>query len=102
MDILNKLGAKTETVSSCLGSVECRYRGQDHLHSALIHGPTKLKSISSPLVTPDLRAGLAYLIAAVLAEGESRLDVAEQIERGYGNLLEKLKNTNIKLERIIN
>ncbi|WHA04896.1 UDP-N-acetylglucosamine 1-carboxyvinyltransferase [Candidatus Bandiella numerosa] len=102
LDILNKLGAKTETVSSCLGSVKCRYRGQDHLHSALIHGPTKLKSISSPLITPDLRAGLAYLIAAVLAEGETRLDVAEQIERGYGNLLEKLKNTNIKLKRIEN
>ncbi|RST66503.1 UDP-N-acetylglucosamine 1-carboxyvinyltransferase [Candidatus Aquarickettsia rohweri] len=102
LDILNKLGAKTETVSSCLGSVECRYRGQDHMHSALIHGPSKLKAISTPLKIPDLRAGLAYLIAAVLADGKTQLDAAEQIERGYGNLIDKLKNTNIKLERIIN
>ena len=100
LDILNKLGAKTEVVSSCLGSVECRYRGQDFMHSALIHGPAKLTAISSPIVIPDLRAGLAYLIAAVLAKGETQLDAAEQIERGYGNLIEKLKNTNIRLERI--
>ncbi|WPX95998.1 UDP-N-acetylglucosamine 1-carboxyvinyltransferase [Candidatus Bandiella euplotis] len=98
--ILNQLGAKTEVVSSCLGSVPCRYRGQDFMHSALIHGPTKLTAISSPIVIPDLRAGLAYLIAAVLAEGETQLDAAEQIERGYGNLAEKLKNTNIALQRI--
>ena len=101
LDILNKLGATTKTVSSCLGSVECRYKGQDYLHSALIHGPTNLKSISKPLTIPDLRAGLAYLIAAVLAHGETELHAAEQIERGYGNLIEKLNNTNIQLNRII-
>ncbi len=100
LDILNQLGAKTEVVSSCLGSVPCRYRGQDFMHSALIHGPTKLTAVSSPIITPDLRAGLAYLIAAALAEGETQLDDADQIERGYGNLAEKLKNTNIQLKRI--
>ena len=99
LDVLNKLGAKTEVVSACLGAAECRYRGQDFMHSALIHGPTKLEAVSTPIVIPDLRAGLAYLIAAVLAKGETTLHVADQIERGYGNLAEKLKNTNIKLER---
>ena len=100
LDILNKLGAKTEAVSTCLGPTQCRYKGQDFMHSALIHGPTKLKAVSTPIVIPDLRAGLAYLIAAVLAEGKSELHAADQIERGYGNLLEKLKDTNIALERI--
>ena len=101
LDILNRLGAKTEVVSACLGAAECRYRGQDFMHSALIHGPTKLKAVPTPIVIPDLRAGLAYLIATVLAEGESTLHAADQIERGYGNLAEKLKNTNIKLERVL-
>ena len=100
LDILNKLGAKTEAVSTCLGPTQCRYKGQDFIHSALIHGPTKLKAVSTPIVIPDLRAGLAYLIAAALAEGKSELHAANQIERGYGNLLEKLKDTNIALERI--
>ena len=101
LDILNRLGAKTEVVSACLGAAECRYKGQDFMHSALIHGPTKLKAVPTPIVIPDLRAGLAYLIATVLAEGESTLHAADQIERGYGNLAEKLKNTNIKLERVL-
>jgi UDP-N-acetylglucosamine 1-carboxyvinyltransferase len=101
LDILNKFGAKTETVTSCLGFVKCRYRGQDFMHSALIHGATKLKAVSYPIAVPDLRAGLAYLIAATLADGETTLDTAEQIERGYGDLSKKLKNTNIKLKRIM-
>ena len=102
LNALNKLGAKTKTVTSCLGSVKCRYRDQNHFHSALIYGPTKLSAISSPLSIPDLRAGLSYFIAAVLSKGETMLDVAEQIERGYGNLMDKLKDTNIKFKRIVN
>ena len=101
LHMLNKLGAITKLTHYCLGLIKCRYKNRDCLHSALIHGPTKLKSISEPLIIPDLRAGLAYLIAAVLADGKTHLSVARQIERGYGNLLDKLKDTNIKLKRII-
>jgi UDP-N-acetylglucosamine enolpyruvyl transferase len=43
---------------------------------------------------------LAYLIAAVLSDGTTTLAAAEQIERGYGDLTQKLRNTNIRLERI--
>ena len=100
LDVLNKLGARTEVVNTCLGPTQCRYKGQDFMHSALIHGPTKLKAVAHPIIIPDLRAGLAYLIATVLAEGKSELHAADQIERGYGNLLKKLKDTNIKLERV--
>ena len=102
LHILNKLGAMTETVSTCLGSTNCRYKDKNHLHSAIIYGPTKLQSTSKPLIVPDLRAGLAYLVAAVLSQGKTKLDAGEQIERGYGNLVNKLKDTNIQLTRIKN
>ncbi len=102
LETLNKLGAKTEIVSTCLGSLPCRYKDQDQMHSALIHGPSKLSAINTPIVIPDLRAGLSYLIAAVLASGETTLSAVEQIERGYGNLESKLKDTNLEITRITN
>ena len=99
--MLNKLGANTEVVSSCLGKIKCRYDGMDYQHSALIKGPTKLKAVDQHIFIPDIRAGLAYLIAAVLSDGTTTLAAAEQIERGYGDLSQKLKDTNIRLARII-
>lgn len=101
LDILNKLGAKTQTVKECLGSLQCRYKGYDHPHSALIKGVTQLKAINEPILVPDIRAGLAYVIAATLAEGTSILHAVEQIERGYGNLQKKLQNTNLEIKRIV-
>ena len=97
--VLNKLGADTQVVKGCLGSVPCRYRGYDYDHSALIRGRTKLIAIEQQIEVPDIRAGLAYVIAAVLATGETSLINVEQIERGYGDLQRKLSATNIKLQR---
>ncbi len=99
LDILNKLGAKTQVFNECLGSLQCRYRGHDYPHSALIKGSTPLVSIDEPIKIPDIRAGLAYLIAAALAKGTTHLISAEQIERGYGNLGKKLQNVNLKIDR---
>ncbi|CAL7963199.1 UDP-N-acetylglucosamine 1-carboxyvinyltransferase [Alphaproteobacteria bacterium] len=101
LEVLNKLNAKAQTVKGCLGSLPCRYRGCDYEHSALIHGPTLLQAIDEPIVIPDLRAGLAYLIAATLAKGTTVLLGAEQIERGYGNLIHKLAKTSVNLERAV-
>lgn len=100
LNVLNKLGANTQVVKECLGSLPCRYKGYDYPHSALIKGITQLQAIDEPIVVPDIRAGLAYLIATALAKGTSTLTCAEQIERGYGNLQEKLKNVSLKLKRI--
>ena len=100
LEVLNKLGAKTQVVKACLGSLPCRYKGFDYEHGALIYGPTPLKAINEPIAVPDIRGGLAYLIAAALADGLTTLTAAEQIERGYGDLIEKLKNVNLKIEKI--
>jgi UDP-N-acetylglucosamine 1-carboxyvinyltransferase len=99
LEVLNKLGAKTKVIDQCIGSSPCRYNGLGHKHSAIIEGKTPLIAPAVPLIVPDLRAGLAYLIAAAMADGETELWDADQIERGYGNLIEKLANTNLKLVR---
>lgn len=101
LDVLNKLGANTRVTDQCVGSAVCRYHGLGHKHSAIIDGRTPLRAIDEPVIVPDLRAGLAYLIVAVIANGKTELLDAEQIERGYGNLITKLQNTNLKLDRII-
>ena len=100
LEVLNKLGAKTTVTDQCVGSATCRYHGMGHNHSAIINGKTKLIAIDEPIKVPDLRAGLAYLIVAVIADGQTILTNAEQIERGYGDLTTKLQNTNLKLKRV--
>jgi UDP-N-acetylglucosamine 1-carboxyvinyltransferase len=49
--------------------------------------------------SPDIRAGIALLIAAMSAEGTSRIDNIEQIDRGYQNLEERLNQIGAKITR---
>src|SRR4029453_15022803 len=55
---------------------------------AVIVGPTKLHS--GRVESPDIRAGMAMLLAALCAEGESIIDNVGQIERGYERIDERL------------
>ena len=96
---LNELGAHTQVTSACLGGLPCRYRDTNHKHSAIILGPTKLTACES-LVIPDLRAGLAYVIAAAVAHGTSLLKGIEFLERGYGDIVPRLKALNLDIERV--
>jgi len=58
-------------------------------HRVVVNGPTKLHG--SKIVSPDIRAGMAMVIAALLAENQSEIDNIELIERGHENLVKKLK-----------
>jgi UDP-N-acetylglucosamine 1-carboxyvinyltransferase len=49
--------------------------------------------------SPDIRAGIALLIAAMSADGVSRIDNIEQIDRGYQNLEERLNNIGARITR---
>jgi UDP-N-acetylglucosamine 1-carboxyvinyltransferase len=49
--------------------------------------------------SPDIRAGIALLIAAMSADGVSRIDNIEQIDRGYQNLEERLNQIGAKITR---
>jgi len=66
-------------------------------HRAVISGPTKLHG--SDLISPDVRAGMAMLIAAMCAEGKSVIRNVYQIERGYEHLTERLASLGARIER---
>ena len=51
------------------------------------------------MVSPDIRAGIALLIAAMSAEGTSRIDNVEQIDRGYENIESRLNALGAKISR---
>ncbi|MDR1253225.1 MAG: UDP-N-acetylglucosamine 1-carboxyvinyltransferase [Treponema sp.] len=57
-------------------------------HRAVISGATKLSG--SELTSPDVRAGMAMVIAALCASGESTISNIYQVERGYENLVSRL------------
>jgi UDP-N-acetylglucosamine 1-carboxyvinyltransferase len=101
LPILNILGAQTQLTHRCLGSQPCRYQGFDFPHSALIIGPTPLRASEKILTVPDIRAGLAYVIAGAIAEGTTVLDGIEEIERGYGDLPKRLSSIGLQIEKIL-
>ncbi len=66
-------------------------------HRAIVSGPTKLRG--SRLESPDIRAGMAMLIAAMGAEGTSVINNAQQIERGYERIDQRLNALGAKITR---
>lgn len=67
-------------------------------HQALIIGPSQLKSAT--VVSNDIRAGAAMVIAALCAEGDTTIMDVRYIERGYEHLDEKLRSLGAKVEKI--
>lgn len=66
-------------------------------HRAVISGPARLKG--AVLVSPDVRAGMALVIAALCAEGKSEIQNVYQIERGYEDLPKRLGSLGAHIER---
>jgi UDP-N-acetylglucosamine 1-carboxyvinyltransferase len=67
-------------------------------HRAVVNGPSKL--YAKKLTSPDLRAGIALVIAALIAEGKTEIDNIYQIERGYADIVERLQKLGSKIEKI--
>jgi UDP-N-acetylglucosamine 1-carboxyvinyltransferase len=67
-------------------------------HRALVSGPAKLNG--STLVSPDVRAGMAMVIAAMCAHGTSTIHNVYQIERGYERLTERLTALGAHIKRL--
>lgn len=95
---LKKMGAEIELYNTCLGGLQCRFANSDYYHSAVIKGPTELHS--AEIYIPDLRAGFSYLVAGVIAKGESVVHGAVYIDRGYEDIDLKLKNLGAQITRI--
>jgi UDP-N-acetylglucosamine 1-carboxyvinyltransferase len=67
-------------------------------HRAVVIGPERLRG--SRLVSPDIRAGMAMLIAALCAEGESEIQNIVQIDRGFSRIDERLRSLGARIERL--
>lgn len=93
---LGEMGAAIELSSACPRGRRCRFHGRGCAHSALITGPTSL--VACELEVPDLRAGFAYLLAALVADGESTLTEVGNIERGYQEVLTKIRSLGGQIE----
>ena len=69
-------------------------------HRAVITGPARL--VGQRMESPDIRAGMAMLLAALSAEGQSTIGAAHQIDKGYERIDERLRALGASIERIDN
>ena len=81
--ILNAMGANINTIDS---------------RTIIIQGPSKLSGAN--INSPDLRAGAAFVIAGLIAQGETIVNNAEIIDRGYENFELKLKKLGAEIKRV--
>ena len=80
---LNRMGAITNILS--LNKIE-------------VKGPRKLKGTN--VIATDLRGGASLLIAGLIAEGQTIIENSEYILRGYGDVINKLKNVGASIELV--
>ncbi len=67
-------------------------------HRAIVHGPRRLRG--QRVESPDIRAGMAMLIAALCACGRSEIGNIRQIDRGYERIDERLRELGAQIERV--
>jgi UDP-N-acetylglucosamine 1-carboxyvinyltransferase len=67
-------------------------------HRAVVSGRCRLKG--AELVSPDVRAGMAMVLAALCAEGPSTINNVYQVERGYENLAARLQSLGAHIRRV--
>lgn len=83
IDILNQMGAKI---------IMC------DPHRVIVEGPAKLYGRN--IISPDIRAGIALVIAALVAKGESVIENIYQIDRGYEKIEERLIALGADIKRV--
>jgi UDP-N-acetylglucosamine 1-carboxyvinyltransferase len=67
-------------------------------HRAVVTGPAPL--VGQRMESPDIRAGMAMLLAALSAEGQSTIGAAHQIDKGYERIDERLRTLGASIERV--
>jgi len=93
---LRRMGADIGVFAKCLGELTCRWRNRSERHSSVVEGPTPLHGASIEI--PDIRAGMAQVIAALVADGESTFTGIHHLERGYEGLWNKLRSIGADFE----
>lgn len=97
-ETLREMGADVSLFKQCLGGKCCRFASMGFSHSVIIKGPTPL--VGKEIKIPDLRAGFAYVMAAVIASGTSYISGLTFVERGYESLVQKLVTLGAQVEVI--
>jgi UDP-N-acetylglucosamine 1-carboxyvinyltransferase len=67
-------------------------------HRAVVTGPAPL--VGQRMESPDIRAGMAMLLAALAAQGQSTIGAAHQIDKGYERIDERLRQLGARIERV--
>jgi len=67
-------------------------------HRIIVTGPKRLRG--RPLDSRDLRSGMALIAAALAADGQSRVTPLETVERGYGQLVDRLRALGARVEKV--
>lgn len=67
-------------------------------HRIIVNGPSRL--YGRRIISPDIRAGIALVIAALIARGETRIENIYQIDRGYERIEERLQKLGADIKRI--
>ena len=67
-------------------------------HRAIVSGPSQLRG--ERVESPDIRAGMAMLIAALCADGRSEIGNIRQIDRGYERIDERLRELGAQITRV--
>jgi UDP-N-acetylglucosamine 1-carboxyvinyltransferase len=67
-------------------------------HRAVVTGPAQL--VGQRMESPDIRAGMAMLLAGLSAEGQSTIGAAHQIDKGYERIDERLRALGAQIERV--
>lgn len=97
-EALRQMGATIQLYRECLGGTACRFGQRNFYHSAVISGPTPLHG--ADIEVPDLRGGFSHLIAALAADGVSRVAGINLIDRGYESFMSKLGALDAEVARL--
>ncbi len=95
--VLREMGAEMELFTQCLGGRPCRFASRNFHHSLIIKGPSRLKA--HDITIPDLRAGFAYVMAALIPKEESTISGIPFLDRGYEHIDEKLRSLGANITR---
>ena len=95
---LRRMGADVILIPRCLGALPCRFSGKSYNHTALIRGPRPLSGTA--IRVGDIRAGMAHIIAALIANGASEISGVEHLDRGYERIDERIGALGADIRRV--
>lgn len=96
-ETLQEMGADITLFKQCLGGKQCRFASKGFCHSMIVKGVTPL--FGKEITIPDLRAGFAYVMAALVAKDTSVISGLHFLDRGYAHIVPKLASLGVEVER---